>query len=138
MAVHSPGGEDPLETGDMRQAIGELRPRRFKQAVSGEYLRATHFRCFDSRARSEINTSGGLQRSPATRRPLVAATSVAAVVELSNGASLDFHEIDGEISSQHYAFLIGEEDFDQVFEAVRKNIDLSEAPTEIPPNTGLV
>ncbi len=27
------------------------------------------------------------------------------VVELSNGVSLDFHERDGEISSQHYAFL---------------------------------
>jgi catechol 2,3-dioxygenase-like lactoylglutathione lyase family enzyme len=37
------------------------------------------------------------------------------VVQLSNGASLDFHETDGEISSQHYAFLIGEDDFDQVF-----------------------
>ena len=36
------------------------------------------------------------------------------VVELSNGASLDFHETDGEISSQHYAFLMGEDDFDQV------------------------
>ena len=37
------------------------------------------------------------------------------VVELSNGVSLDFYEIDGEIASQHYAFLIGEDDFDQIF-----------------------
>jgi catechol 2,3-dioxygenase-like lactoylglutathione lyase family enzyme len=37
------------------------------------------------------------------------------VVEASNGVSLDYHEIDGEISSQHYAFLIDEDDFDAVF-----------------------
>jgi len=30
------------------------------------------------------------------------------VVEVDNGCSLDFHEIDGEIRSQHYAFLVGE------------------------------
>lgn len=42
------------------------------------------------------------------------------VVELSNGASLDFHEIDGAIASQHYAFLIGEDDFDQVFGCIRE------------------
>ena len=41
------------------------------------------------------------------------------VVELNNGVSLDFHEIDGEISSQHYAFLIGEDDFDKIFERIR-------------------
>src|SRR5689334_19893632 len=34
------------------------------------------------------------------------------VVELSNGCSLDFHDVDGPIASQHYAFLIGEDDFD--------------------------
>ncbi len=37
------------------------------------------------------------------------------VVELDNGVSLDFHETDGEIASQHYAFLVGEQDFDQTF-----------------------
>ena len=41
------------------------------------------------------------------------------VVQLDNGVSLDFHEIDGEIASQHYAFLIGEDDFDQVFARIR-------------------
>ncbi|MGH8511842.1 MAG: VOC family protein [Gammaproteobacteria bacterium] len=41
------------------------------------------------------------------------------VVQLSNGVSLDFHEIDGEISSQHYAFLISEDDFDRVFARIR-------------------
>jgi catechol 2,3-dioxygenase-like lactoylglutathione lyase family enzyme len=37
------------------------------------------------------------------------------VVELDNGASLDFHETDGDIAPQHYAFLIGEDDFDDIF-----------------------
>lgn len=37
------------------------------------------------------------------------------VVEASNGVSLDYHDTDGEIASQHYAFLIGEDDFDAVF-----------------------
>ena len=42
------------------------------------------------------------------------------VVELSNGVSLDFYETHGDIASQHYAFLIGEEDFDQVFSRIRE------------------
>jgi catechol 2,3-dioxygenase-like lactoylglutathione lyase family enzyme len=37
------------------------------------------------------------------------------VVEASNGVSLDFHDVEGEITSQHYAFLIDEEKFDQIF-----------------------
>ncbi|MGH8471025.1 MAG: VOC family protein, partial [Gammaproteobacteria bacterium] len=41
------------------------------------------------------------------------------VVQLNNEVSLDFHEIDGEIFSQHYAFLIGEGDFDQIFARIR-------------------
>jgi len=41
------------------------------------------------------------------------------VVQLGNGVSLDFYEQDGEISQQHYAFLIGEDDFDQVFARIR-------------------
>ena len=41
------------------------------------------------------------------------------VVEVDNGASLDFHEIDGEIASQHYAFLVGEDDFDNIFSRLR-------------------
>jgi len=36
------------------------------------------------------------------------------VVKLGNSVSLDFYENDGEISSQHYAFLVGEDDFDRV------------------------
>ena len=41
------------------------------------------------------------------------------VVQLNNSVSLDFYENDGEICSQHYAFLIGEDDFDQVFARIR-------------------
>ena len=37
-----------------------------------------------------------------------------AVVELDNGVSLDFHDTDGAITPQHYAFLIDEPDFDAV------------------------
>jgi catechol 2,3-dioxygenase-like lactoylglutathione lyase family enzyme len=36
------------------------------------------------------------------------------VVELANGVSIDFHPTDEPITSQHYAFLITEEEFDQV------------------------
>lgn len=41
------------------------------------------------------------------------------VVEVDNGASLDFHETDGEIAPQHYAFLIGEDDFDDIYGRIR-------------------
>ncbi len=41
------------------------------------------------------------------------------VVELDNGVSLDFYQKDGDISVQHYAFLISEEDFDQIFARIR-------------------
>ncbi len=37
------------------------------------------------------------------------------VVEADNGVSLDFHEVGGAIAAQHYAFLIGEDDFDKIF-----------------------
>jgi catechol 2,3-dioxygenase-like lactoylglutathione lyase family enzyme len=42
------------------------------------------------------------------------------VVELSNGVSLDFYETRGEIASQHYAFLIDENDFGQIFRRIRE------------------
>jgi catechol 2,3-dioxygenase-like lactoylglutathione lyase family enzyme len=42
------------------------------------------------------------------------------VVELANGVSLDFHEKDGAIAPQHYAFLIGEDDFDRIFGRIRE------------------
>src|SRR5215467_1494988 len=36
------------------------------------------------------------------------------VVEADNGVSLDFAETTAEITPQHYAFLVGEEEFDAV------------------------
>jgi catechol 2,3-dioxygenase-like lactoylglutathione lyase family enzyme len=42
------------------------------------------------------------------------------VVELGNGVSLDFHEVDGDVAAQHYAFLIGEGDFDHVHRRIRE------------------
>jgi catechol 2,3-dioxygenase-like lactoylglutathione lyase family enzyme len=37
------------------------------------------------------------------------------VVGTDNGVSLDYAETDREITAQHYAFLIGEDDFDSIF-----------------------
>jgi catechol 2,3-dioxygenase-like lactoylglutathione lyase family enzyme len=41
------------------------------------------------------------------------------VVEAANGVSLDYHVTDGEIAHQHYAFLVGEDDFDEIFGRIR-------------------
>jgi hypothetical protein len=42
------------------------------------------------------------------------------VVELDNGVSLDFSDVgEGEVASQHYAFLVGEDDFTKIFGRVR-------------------
>jgi catechol 2,3-dioxygenase-like lactoylglutathione lyase family enzyme len=41
------------------------------------------------------------------------------VVQLANGVSLDFYEQEGKISSQHYAFLVSEDEFDQIFARIR-------------------
>ena len=41
------------------------------------------------------------------------------IVELDNGVSLDFHETEGEIAPQHYAFLIDDETFAAVFTRIR-------------------
>jgi catechol 2,3-dioxygenase-like lactoylglutathione lyase family enzyme len=37
------------------------------------------------------------------------------VVEVDNGVSLDFIEDEGDISPQHYAFLVSEDEFDAIF-----------------------
>lgn len=37
------------------------------------------------------------------------------VVELANGVSLDFADEQGAVRSQHYAFLVTEDEFDQIF-----------------------
>jgi catechol 2,3-dioxygenase-like lactoylglutathione lyase family enzyme len=41
-------------------------------------------------------------------------------VETSNGVSLDFLASDGEIASQHYAFLVNDAEFDQIFGRIRE------------------
>jgi len=41
------------------------------------------------------------------------------VVKTDNGTNLDFMDTDGEITSQHYAFLVEESDFDAIFERIR-------------------
>ena len=37
------------------------------------------------------------------------------VVEVANGVSLDFADADGEVTPQHYAFLVSEPEFDEIF-----------------------
>ncbi len=41
------------------------------------------------------------------------------VVETANGVSLDFMDTDGDFTPQHYAFLVGEDDFDAIFGRIR-------------------
>ena len=41
------------------------------------------------------------------------------VVETANGVSLDFIDTDDEIVSQHYAFLVSEDDFDVIFRRIQ-------------------
>ncbi|OZM78527.1 VOC family protein [Pseudonocardia sp. MH-G8] len=43
-----------------------------------------------------------------------------AVVELDNGASLDFMDVEGDIAPQHYAFLISEGEFDAIAARLRE------------------
>lgn len=41
-------------------------------------------------------------------------------VDMDNGVTLDFMSTDGEIRSQHYAFLVSEEEFDTIFGRIRE------------------
>jgi len=41
------------------------------------------------------------------------------VVKTDNGTNLDYMDIDGEIARQHYAFLVGDSDFDEIFKRIR-------------------
>ncbi|MFD9700685.1 VOC family protein [Lentzea sp. NPDC059081] len=46
------------------------------------------------------------------------------VVEVANGVSLDFMTVPGPIVGQHYAFLVTEEEFDEIFGRIRaQNLD---------------
>ena len=42
------------------------------------------------------------------------------MVTTANGANIDFMNTEGEITSQHYAFLVDEPEFDQIFGRIRK------------------
>ncbi|HBG18910.1 MAG TPA: bleomycin resistance protein [Desulfobulbaceae bacterium] len=42
------------------------------------------------------------------------------VVKTANGVNLDFYDTEGEIGSQHYAFLITENEFDEIFARIRE------------------
>jgi catechol 2,3-dioxygenase-like lactoylglutathione lyase family enzyme len=42
------------------------------------------------------------------------------VVATDNGTNLDFMNADGEITAQHYAFLVSESEFDEIFARVRE------------------
>lgn len=42
------------------------------------------------------------------------------VVTTDNDANIDFMDADGEITPQHYAFLVGEADFDDIFGRLRE------------------
>src|SRR5262245_4823744 len=52
-------------------------------------------------------------------RPPATSFGLSMVVAVDNGASLDFHDSVGEIAHQHYDFLIGEKDFDEIFARIR-------------------
>ena len=41
-------------------------------------------------------------------------------VELDNGVTLDFMREDGDIVRQHYAFLVSEEEFDEIFGRIQQ------------------
>ena len=41
-------------------------------------------------------------------------------IELGNGVTFDLYESDSEIASQHYAFLVGEAEFDAIFARIRE------------------
>ena len=57
------------------------------------------------------------------------------VVETANGVSLDFMLTDGRITAQHYAFLISEADFDDIFGRIRsKGLSFWSDPHKTHPN----
>ena len=43
-----------------------------------------------------------------------------AVVEVSNGVSLDLADDHGEVRSQHYAFMVSEPEFDEIFGRIQE------------------
>ena len=41
-------------------------------------------------------------------------------VALDNGVTLDFMRVEGDIAWQHYAFMVSEDEFDQIFGRIRE------------------
>jgi catechol 2,3-dioxygenase-like lactoylglutathione lyase family enzyme len=41
------------------------------------------------------------------------------VVTTDNGANIDFMDVEGEIATQHYAFLVSDSEFDEIFDRIR-------------------
>ncbi|HVN39422.1 MAG TPA: VOC family protein [Myxococcota bacterium] len=41
------------------------------------------------------------------------------VVDLANGVSMDYYETGANVARQHYAFLVGEDEFDSIFARIR-------------------
>jgi catechol 2,3-dioxygenase-like lactoylglutathione lyase family enzyme len=77
------------------------------------HLNHTIVSCRDQ-ARSAAFLAGILGLPPAARYgPFL-------VVRADNDVSLDFAETSGEITAQHYAFLVGEEEFDAAFGRIRE------------------
>lgn len=40
-------------------------------------------------------------------------------VEVDNEVTLDYHDADGDVAKQHYAFLVSDDAFDAIFERIR-------------------
>lgn len=58
------------------------------------------------------------------------------VVELDNGVSLDYAHTDGHFDRQHYAFLVGEDEFTAIFERiVDRRIDHWADPGRMQPHS---
>ncbi len=76
-------------------------------------LNHTIVSCRDQQ-RSAAFLTGILGLAPATRFGLFL------VVATGNDVSLDFAEASRDIASQHYAFLVGEEEFDATFGRIRE------------------
>jgi len=57
------------------------------------------------------------------------------VVQVDNEVSLDFHNVDGEVSQQHYAFLVGESEFDEILGRIQeRNLTYWADPAQQIPN----
>ena len=56
------------------------------------------------------------------------------VVDLSNGVSLDYYQKEGAVAQQHYAFLVSDKEFDELFGRVKaKGLDYWADPARTMP-----